>query len=141
MDSKQVPIIVLTDGVSNLSFRKALFWDVPRKHLDLKNNQRLIIERVFSRGNLDEYAQVVNYYSEKEITEVVTRAGNLDKKTLNFISNTYNINPKEMNDSKCIGRCDSIRSYPATSGEGLSKGFHPRWWNRVGIAYRAQKVR
>lgn len=100
MDSKQVPIIVLTDGVSNLSFRKALFWDVHRKHLDLKNNQRLIIERVFSRGNLDEYAQVVNYYSEKEITEVVTRAGSLDKKTLNFISNTYNINPKELNASK-----------------------------------------
>ena len=66
MNSNQVQEILITDGENNLSFRKTLFWDVQQQQLDLKNNRRLIIERVFARGNLDEYTQVVNYYSEKE---------------------------------------------------------------------------
>lgn len=102
MDSKEVPKILLTDGDQKLSFREALFWDLPVKDIDLKNHQRLIIERVFARGNLDEYTQLVNYYSEREIRQVVKRAGSFDKKTLNYISSTYNINPKELNASKGI---------------------------------------
>ena len=104
MNSNQVQEILITDGENNLSFRKTLFWDVQQQQLDLKNNRRLIIERVFARGNLDEYTQVVNYYSEKEIRQVVKQAGSFDKKTLHFISNTYNINPRELNASKGIGR-------------------------------------
>ena len=104
MDSTEVSKILLTDGDHNLSFRKSLFWDVPVKDLHLKNNRRLIIERVFARGNLDEYIQLVNYYSEQEIRQVVKRAGSFDKKTLNFISGTYNIKSKELNASNGISR-------------------------------------
>ena len=104
MDSMEIPKILLTDGDHGLSFRKSLFWDVPVKDLNLMTHRRLIIERVFARGNLDEYIQLVNYYSEQEIKLVIIRAGTFDKKTLNFISRTYNINPKELNASKGIGR-------------------------------------
>ena len=83
--------IFLTDGDHDLSFRKTLFWDVPVKNLNLKSHRRLIIERVFARGNLDEYIQLVNYYSEQEIKLVIIRARTFDKKTLNFISSTTSV--------------------------------------------------
>jgi hypothetical protein len=104
MDSMEIPKILLTDGDHDLSFRKSLFWDVPVKDLNLMTHRRLIIERVFARGNLDEYIQLVNYYSEQEIKKVIIRVETFDKKTLNFISSTYNINPKELNASKGISR-------------------------------------
>ena len=94
--------ISVKDGKHELQFRKTLFWDIDTGHLDLKKNRRLIIERVFSRGNLDEFAQIINYYSDREIREAVVKIGTLDKKTLNFISRTYNLELKEFNASRGI---------------------------------------
>ena len=56
--------IVLKYGGSVIKFRKSLFWDLPDGSLDLKKNKRLILERVFSRGNIKEF-QYVNSASKK----------------------------------------------------------------------------
>ena len=79
------------EGIIRL--RKSLFWDVPSHTLDLDRNKRLILERVFSRGNIDEFRSVNKYYSKEEIREAVRRIGTLDKKTLHFLSKTYQIKP------------------------------------------------
>jgi hypothetical protein len=96
------PWITIKDGRIELKFRKNLFWDLDAGNLDLRKNRRLIIERVFSRGNLDEFTQVINYYSEIEIRETLKKIGTFDKKTLNFISKTYNIELKELHAAKGI---------------------------------------
>jgi hypothetical protein len=102
MTEMNSPWITVKDGKHELKFRKVLFWDIDTENLDLKKNRRLIIERVFSRGNLEEFAQILNYYSEREIREIVIKIGTLDKKTLNFISRTFNLELKEFNASKGI---------------------------------------
>jgi hypothetical protein len=66
--------------------------------MDLDKNKRLILERVFSRGNIDEFRSVNQYYSREEIKETVKKIGYLDKKTLHFISKAYQINSA---DFKC----------------------------------------
>jgi hypothetical protein len=76
-----------------IRLRKSLIWDVPTHTLDLDKNKRLILERVFSRGNIDEFCSVNQHYSREEIRETVIRIGILDKKTLHFLSKTYHINP------------------------------------------------
>ena len=78
-----------------IRFRKSLFWDVPASALDLDKNRRLILERVFSRGNIEEFQSVNQYYTRDEIRESVKKIGNLDNKTLHFISKTYQIKPVE----------------------------------------------
>lgn len=96
MPGNQVPTFFLKDGKHFLLFRKALFWDIPLSNIDLKKNKRLIIERVFSRGNLKEYTQLIKYYSVQEIKRELKKIRTFDKKTLNFISGIYGIKLKEL---------------------------------------------
>jgi hypothetical protein len=74
-----------------IRLRKSLFWDVPSHSLDLERNRRLILERVFSRGNIEEFRSVNQYYTRDEIRESVKKIGYLDNKTLHFISKIYQI--------------------------------------------------
>lgn len=78
-----------------IRFRRSLFWDVPESTLDLDKNRRLILERVFSRGNIEEFQSVNQYYTRDEISESVKKIGNLDNKTLHFISKIYHIKSAE----------------------------------------------
>jgi hypothetical protein len=41
-----------------IRLRRSLFWDVPASALDLDKNRRLILERVFTRGNIEEFQSV-----------------------------------------------------------------------------------
>lgn len=95
--------IILKNKRNELKFRKALFWDVPYESIDPEKNKRLIIERVFSRGNLSEFRQIINYYNEQEILEELKKIKSFDKKTLNFINKIYNINLKDVHAQEGIG--------------------------------------
>ena len=92
------PYIEFSGREENIRLRKSLFWDVPTNTLDLKKNKRLILERVFTRGNIEEFQSVNRYYSREEIRETVKRIGQFDKKTLHFVSRTYQI---KLEDFKC----------------------------------------
>lgn len=85
--------IEIDTNKGKVRLRKSLIWDVPAHTLDLNKNKRLILERVFSRGNIDEFRSVNQYYSREEIRETVIRIGILDKKTLHFLSKVYQIKP------------------------------------------------
>ncbi|MEN8229942.1 MAG: hypothetical protein ABFS38_17410 [Bacteroidota bacterium] len=87
--------ITLRDGLKEIRLRRSLFWDIPDGGIDLIRNKQLIIERVFSRGNIEELKEIINYYSDKEIRQTVVRIGTLDKKTLNFIARAYHIKPEK----------------------------------------------
>ena len=87
--------IVFRDGINEIRLRRSLFWDMPDVGIDLKRNKRLIIERVFSRGNIEEFKQIINYYSDRDIKQTVVRIGTLDKKTLSFISKAFHIKPEK----------------------------------------------
>jgi hypothetical protein len=87
--------ITFKAGGNEIRFRKSLFWDLPAGNLDLVKNKRIILERVFSRGNLEEFRTINRYYSRNEIRETVINIGSLDKKTLYFISNTYQLKPSD----------------------------------------------
>jgi hypothetical protein len=90
--------IVLRDGSHQIQLRSSLFWDLPEGSIDLKKNRRLILERVFSRGNVEEFKQINLVYKEKEIRKTVLQIGTFDKKTLHFLSVTYHLKPS---DFKC----------------------------------------
>lgn len=87
-------IIKGLDG--QLEFRKTLFWDVSKEELDPDRNRHLIIERVISRGNLDEFSVLLHFYGMRKIRNTLKSLPVLDKKSMNFIITFFNIDPKEL---------------------------------------------
>ena len=69
-----------------LDLPATLFWDIDMKNFDNHRNRRLIIERVFTHGDLDELKKIICFYGIETIREEIIKAGNLDKKTLAWAS-------------------------------------------------------
>lgn len=83
--------IALKSNDITLTLRKTLFWDVDLQSVEIHKHQRLIIERVFLRGNLFELKQLVKVFDKNIIAETLKKSGSLDKKTLSFICKFYSL--------------------------------------------------
>ena len=77
------------------------FWDIDRGKLDVIVSKRLIIERIFSLGKLDEMKVLLSYYGKREVVDTLCQLNYLDPKTLNFISKFFN---KPKSSFKCYTR-------------------------------------
>ncbi len=80
-------------------FSKYLFWDSEIELIDRKKNKKAIIERVLTRGFLEDFYTLLNMYSLEEISEAIKTSRVLDKKTANFCSRYFNIPLNEINAS------------------------------------------
>lgn len=83
---------------------KQLFWDVDIDSLDPERSGRLIIERVFTLGNMVDIRIIREYYGDKLIEETLTNLNYLDPKTHNFASILFNI---PIQSFKCYTRMQS----------------------------------
>lgn len=81
------------------------FWDIDISNIDLSSAKRLIIERVFNLGNLDEMASLLRYYGKREIIDALAQLNYLEPKTLNFVAKLFN---KPKSNFKCYSRTPSI---------------------------------
>ena len=70
------------------------FWDVDLNKLQDESGKRLIIERIFSLGSLNEIHFVTDRYGMDEVRHVLCNLNYLDPKTLNFVSKLYKL-PKK----------------------------------------------
>ena len=55
-------------------FNKRIFWDTDFEAIDYDKNYRSVIERVFERGDVEDYRQCYKYYDEKLIEQVILNA-------------------------------------------------------------------
>jgi hypothetical protein len=74
-----------------LNISKNLFWDIDLSKFDDTQNKRLIIERVFVMGELSDIKKLIEYYGIETIKQEIIKSGNLDNKTLSWVSNFLNI--------------------------------------------------
>ena len=74
-----------------LNLPSTLFWDVDLENFDNIRNRRLIIERVFTHGDIDDLNEIIRFYGMDTIKEEIVKAGNLDKKTLAWASIVFGI--------------------------------------------------
>lgn len=72
-------------------FSQNLFWDADVEDIDIHKNKRYIVERVVTRGFLDDFYTLLQLYSIKEIKEALVKSKELDSKTANFCSYFFNI--------------------------------------------------
>lgn len=75
----------------SLNISKKLFWDVDIRKIDDIRNKRLIIERVFTMGDLSDIKAVVMFYGLETVKHELINAGYLDKKTLSWVSTFFNV--------------------------------------------------
>lgn len=80
-----------------LPLRKELFWDVEFDKLDAGKHKRIIIERVLTLGNLDEFLFILNTYDNQTLINIIQQVGYIDPKTLSFVVSFFNINKKGLN--------------------------------------------
>jgi hypothetical protein len=88
-------MIELVKDNRNLKLRNSLFWDVDTTLLNANSSKMLIVERVFTRGNMEEFKQLLGFYSFKELSQTAIKIGYMDARTLNFISGYLNIPKKD----------------------------------------------
>jgi hypothetical protein len=81
-------IITLYSIISG--FKPNYFWDVDISGLDETSACRLIIERVFSLGEVHEMNKLINFYGREKVLDVLCNLSYLDPKTLNFVSKLFN---------------------------------------------------
>jgi hypothetical protein len=87
-------ILIIFTYMEKLKIRKALFWDVDTDRFNEVTNRKLIIERVFCYGTVDELVRLLSFYGIETIRKEIRQAGSMDKKTLEFASTFLNI-PKQ----------------------------------------------
>ncbi len=76
-------------------FSKVLFWEINIKTFDIDKHSRFLIERVVTRGTLDDWHLLKINYSLEKIKEEAQQIQALDKISLNFLSTYFKIPPKK----------------------------------------------
>ncbi|MBI4648633.1 MAG: hypothetical protein HY738_19120 [Bacteroidia bacterium] len=87
---------------------KSLFWEFDFKKLDPDKNRRLFMERIITRGNLEQFIAMMKYYDEEIIKNEVVKLRGLRKINANFLHIIFNI-PKKL--FPCYSRKRSINQF------------------------------
>ncbi len=76
---------------NKIPFNSFLFWDVPLENIDSNKHRRFIIERVLTRGFLEDFYMLNRIYSLQEIQGVLLQSRVLDAKTAHFCSGYFGV--------------------------------------------------
>jgi hypothetical protein len=77
-------------------FHQNLFWDTDLANINLNTNSRYIIERVLTRGFLEDFYMLNHLYTTGEIKDALRKSKELDAKTAHFCSRYFKIPLSEM---------------------------------------------
>lgn len=91
-----------------LPLRKELFWDIDFDKIDLTKHRRIIIERVLTLGNWDEFRYLLKTYDEQTLVNEIKQIGYLDPKTINFVVNFFPIKKTQL---RCYTRKQSMEQH------------------------------
>jgi len=75
--------------------KTSLFWDV--RDIDPQKHARFIIERILAYGDETDFNWAINFYGKEKIKEYFLKSKTLDKKSLSFWCQYFNLN-----EEKCI---------------------------------------
>lgn len=74
-----------------IKLSRHLFWDFNIPDLDDQKNKNIIIERVFTLGDIPEIKEVILLYGIDTIKAEIVKLAYLDKKTLQWASIFFDI--------------------------------------------------
>ena len=62
----------------------ALLWEYDLETFNYKKSYKIVIERILQMGNLDEWRNMVKYYTRQQILETIEWSAQLDKRDKDF---------------------------------------------------------
>ena len=62
----------------------ALLWEYDLETFNYKKSYKIVIERILQLGNLEEWRNMVKYYSTEQILETIEWSAQLDKRDKEF---------------------------------------------------------
>ena len=71
-----------------------LFWDTDPASVDPEQHRAFIIARVMDRGTMQDVKATWEFYGEAAVREALLAAPSLDKKTIAFFANQFDL-PRE----------------------------------------------
>ena len=74
-----------------IELRPSLFWDVDVQTIDLVKHKASVIERILTRGHLDEFQAMMRFYGRNTVKRSILNARWLDKTTLAFCSTIFDV--------------------------------------------------
>jgi hypothetical protein len=83
-------------ATADFPFSQYLFWDTPIANIDVQRHKRYIVERVVTRGFLQDFYLLTKMYNTEEIKESLRKSRELDPKTVDFCSYYFNLPKSEM---------------------------------------------
>ena len=86
---------IYTDRIEDFKLNISLFWDVDTNDLDIDTHSRFIIERVITRGDIDDWTMLLNLYGKERIRNEVVTIRSLDPKTFNYLSVYFDVDMKQ----------------------------------------------
>lgn len=73
----------------SLLLRQSLFWDTDIQKIDLQKHKASVIERITTRGHLEEFRDMMQFYGKDTVKNSLLNARWLDKVTLAFCSTIF----------------------------------------------------
>ncbi|HUM98236.1 MAG TPA: hypothetical protein PK275_10285 [Chitinophagaceae bacterium] len=62
----------------------ALLWEYDLETFNYEKSYKIVIERILQMGNLEEWRNMVKYYSKEQILETIEWSAQLDKRDKDF---------------------------------------------------------
>ena len=90
-----------------MNLSKHLFWDVDITKISFDKNAEFIIPRVFQKGKLLDVQQILKYYKQEKLKNVLTKTRYLDKKTLALCCVIFNLKKEDF-------RCYTLKQFTQT---------------------------
>ncbi len=78
-----------------LKLNPVLFWDIDFKEIDFEKNARQVIERVLTKGTVNDWFEIKSFYGIDRIKAEALKCRSLDKVTLNFCSKYFNVSKNQ----------------------------------------------
>ena len=63
-----------------------LFWDSDPEAIDYERHARHVIERVVTRGTLEEWRAILKFYGQERVKSEVLQIRSLDERSLHFLA-------------------------------------------------------
>ncbi len=73
----------------SLLLRQSLFWDTDIQKIDLQKHKASVIERITTRGHLEEFRDMMQFYGKDTVKNSLLNARWLDMVTLAFCSTIF----------------------------------------------------
>jgi len=79
-----MPYLEMMDKVDKPNIPSRLLWEFDHENFDFKKSYKIVIERILERGNMENWREMIRFYSKKQILETIDWSSQIDERDKRF---------------------------------------------------------